>query len=150
MTINCFKLQLFRQRQDIRRGPIRTSCMQPCLSRARINAAPSGWPEGGLESGGSIMSFSSKIRCHEVAPHLDRRSVLAGIAGLIVLVPVTSSSAQDEMPLANLVGPNGQASDLARSMTGQTVGSVAIWHQASMDVNSPCPSPRQAPASSAA
>ena len=67
------------------------------------------------------MSFSSKIRCHEVAPHLDRRSVLAGIAGLIVLVPVTSSSAQDEMPLANLVGPNGQASDLARSLMGRTV-----------------------------
>jgi hypothetical protein len=74
-----------------------------------------------MESGGSIMSFSSKIRCHEVAPQLDRRSVLAGIAGLIALVPVTSASAQDEVPLANLVRPDGQASDLARSVTGSTV-----------------------------
>jgi hypothetical protein len=74
-----------------------------------------------MKPGGSIVSFSSKIRCHEVAPQLDRRSVLAGIAGLIALVPVTSAFAHDEVPLANLVGPDGQASDLARSVMGRTV-----------------------------
>jgi hypothetical protein len=67
------------------------------------------------------MSFPSKIHFHAVAPQLDRRSVLAGIAGLIALVPVTAASAQDEVPLANLVGPDGQASDLTRSMMGRTV-----------------------------
>jgi hypothetical protein len=74
-----------------------------------------------MESGGSFMSFPTKIRCHEVSPQLDRRSLLAGIAGLIALVPVTSASAQDEVPLTNLVGPEGQASDLARSMMGRTI-----------------------------
>jgi hypothetical protein len=67
------------------------------------------------------MSFSCKIRCHEVAPRLDRRSVLAGIAGLIALAPVTSASTQDEVPLAGLVGSDGQASDAARSAIGRTV-----------------------------
>ncbi|WP_414474809.1 hypothetical protein [Microvirga sp. M2] len=67
------------------------------------------------------MSFPAKIRCHEVLPQPDRRSVLAGIAGLIALAPVAAASAQDEVSLANLVGPDGQASDLARSMTGRTI-----------------------------
>ena len=67
------------------------------------------------------MSRFAKICCHEVIPQLDRRSVLAGIAGLITLAPLASAYAKDELPLANLVGPEGQASDLARSMTGQMV-----------------------------
>jgi len=67
------------------------------------------------------MSRFAKICCHEVLPRLDRRSVLAGIAGLIALAPLTPAAAQDEVPLADLVGPDGQASDLARSMTGWTV-----------------------------
>ena len=67
------------------------------------------------------MSRFAKICCHEVMPQLDRRSVLAGMAGLITLVPLARAHAKDELPLADLVGPNGQASDLARSMTGQTV-----------------------------
>jgi hypothetical protein len=67
------------------------------------------------------MSRLAKICCQEVTPQLDRRSVLAGIAGLITLAPLASAHAKDELPLANLVGPNGQASDLARSMTGQTI-----------------------------
>jgi hypothetical protein len=72
-------------------------------------------------SGGLTMSRFAKICCHEVIPQLDRRSVLAGIAGLITLAPLASAHAKDELPLANLVGPDGQASDLAWSMTGQTV-----------------------------
>ncbi|MBM1174825.1 hypothetical protein [Microvirga arabica] len=67
------------------------------------------------------MSRLAKICCHQVVPQLDRRSVLTGIAGLITLAPLARAYAQDELPLANLVGPDGQASDLARSMTGQTV-----------------------------
>ena len=67
------------------------------------------------------MSRLAKICCHEVAPQLDRRSVLTGIAGLITLAPLARAYAQGELPLANLVGPDGQASNLARSMTGQTV-----------------------------
>jgi hypothetical protein len=67
------------------------------------------------------MSRLAKICCHEVTPQLDRRSVLAGIAGLITLAPLARAHAQDELPLANLVGADGQASDLARSMTGETV-----------------------------
>jgi hypothetical protein len=67
------------------------------------------------------MSRFAKICCHEVMPQLDRRSVLVGIAGLITLTPLASAHAQDELPLASLVGPDGQASDLARSMTGQTI-----------------------------
>src|SRR5215210_496323 len=67
------------------------------------------------------MSRFAKICCHEVMPQLDRRSVLAGIAGLITFAPVARAHAKDEVPLANLVGPDGQASDLARSMTGQMV-----------------------------
>jgi hypothetical protein len=67
------------------------------------------------------MSRLPKICCHEVVPHLDRRSVLTGIAGLITFAPLARAYAQDELPLANLVRSDGQASDLARSMTGQTV-----------------------------
>ena len=67
------------------------------------------------------MSRLAKICCHEVVPQLDRRSVLTGIAGLIALAPLARAYAQDELPLANLVGPDGQASDFARSMMGQTV-----------------------------
>jgi hypothetical protein len=67
------------------------------------------------------MSRFATICCHEVVPQLDRRSVLAGIAGLITLIPLASAHARDELPLASLVGPDGQASDLARSMTGQAV-----------------------------
>jgi hypothetical protein len=54
------------------------------------------------------MSRFAKICCHEVIPQLDRRSVLAGIAGLITLAPLASAHAKDELPLANLVGPDGQ------------------------------------------
>jgi hypothetical protein len=72
-------------------------------------------------SGGLTMSRLAKICCHEVTPQLDRRSVPAGIAGLITLAPLASAHAKDELPLANLVGSDGRASDLARSMTGQTV-----------------------------
>jgi len=74
-----------------------------------------------MESGGSFMPFQASIRCYEVSPQLDRRAVLAGIAGLIALVPVTSASAQEEVPLVDLVGPEGQASDLSRSIMGRTV-----------------------------
>jgi hypothetical protein len=67
------------------------------------------------------MSRLAKICCHEVMAQLDRRSVLAGIAGLIALTPLAKAHAKDELPLANLVGPDGRPSDVARSMTGQTV-----------------------------
>ena len=67
------------------------------------------------------MSRLAKICCHEVVPQLNRRSVLAGITGLITLAPLASAHAKDELLLANLVRLDGQASDLARSMTGQTV-----------------------------
>ncbi|MBL0407238.1 hypothetical protein JKG68_25240 [Microvirga aerilata] len=67
------------------------------------------------------MSRLATICCHEVVPQLDRRSVLTGIAGLITLAPLASAHAKDELPLASLVGPDGQASHLARSMSGQTV-----------------------------
>jgi hypothetical protein len=67
------------------------------------------------------MSRLAKICCHQVVPQLDRRSVLTGIAGLITLAPLARAHAKDELPLADLVGSDGQASDLARSMTGQTV-----------------------------
>ncbi|MBO1907810.1 hypothetical protein J4G37_23240 [Microvirga sp. 3-52] len=67
------------------------------------------------------MSRFAKICCHEVTPQLDRRTVLAGIAGLITLAPLASAHARDELPLASLVGPDGQTSDLARSMTGRTI-----------------------------
>lgn len=67
------------------------------------------------------MSRLAKICCHEVTPQLDRRSVLAGIAGLITLAPLASAHAKDELPLANLVGSDGRASELAQSMIGQTV-----------------------------
>lgn len=67
------------------------------------------------------MSRFATICCHEVVPQLDRRSVLAGIAGLITLIPLASAHTRDELPLASLVGPDGQASHLARSITGQTV-----------------------------
>ena len=67
------------------------------------------------------MSRFAKICCHEVMPQLDRRSVLAGIAGLITFAPLARAHAKDELPLANLVRPDGRASDLARSMTGQMV-----------------------------
>ena len=43
------------------------------------------------------------------------------MAGLITFAPLARARAKDELPLANLVGPDGRASDLARSMTGQMV-----------------------------
>jgi hypothetical protein len=67
------------------------------------------------------MSRLTKICCHEVMPHIDRRSVLAGIGGLIALSPFVRAQAKDEFRLADLVGPDGYASDIARSMAGRTV-----------------------------
>jgi len=54
-------------------------------------------------------------------PYVDRRSVLAGIGGLIALSPFVTAQAKDELRLADLVGPDGHASDVARSMAGRTV-----------------------------
>jgi len=67
------------------------------------------------------MSRLAKICCHEIMPRIDRRSVLAGIAGLVAFSPLVTASAKDELRLADLVGPDGHASDLARSMMGQRV-----------------------------
>jgi hypothetical protein len=101
-------------------GAVQSAHLQAQLKPA-LGDATLGEQQARKGSGGLIMSRLAKICCHEVMPQLNRRSVLAGITGLITLAPLASAHAKDELLLANLVGPDGQASDLTRSMTGQTV-----------------------------
>jgi hypothetical protein len=67
------------------------------------------------------MSRSPKICCDEVAPQIGRRSVLAGLAGMITLAPLARAHAKGEVGLADLVGSDGRPSDFARSKVGQTI-----------------------------
>ena len=63
----------------------------------------------------------SKLRCEEVTPLLGRRSVLAGVATLVCLAPLSKATAGAETRLADLVKPDGRPSELARAMSGQMV-----------------------------
>ena len=67
------------------------------------------------------MSRRLTIRCDEVSPLLGRRSVLAGLATFITLVPLAGARTQSLTRLADLIGRDGQASELARSMVGRTI-----------------------------
>jgi hypothetical protein len=67
------------------------------------------------------MSRSPKIRCAEVVPQIGRRSVLAGLAGMITLAPLAGAHAKGEISLSDLVRSDGRPSDFARSKAGQTI-----------------------------